>query len=163
MSDSVNPVIVTRSLVTLHFSLALSTGEVIDSNLEKEPASFRIGDGSMLPGFESELLGLRSGDEIEKIISSVNAFGEVNQKNLQSFPIDKFRNLLEDDLISTEPGCVVSFKDTAGFDLPGVVKEISEKEVIVDFNHPLAGKDIVFKVKIVSVVSSDTDAVEVKV
>ncbi|GIT22360.1 MAG: hypothetical protein CM1200mP40_20420 [Gammaproteobacteria bacterium] len=44
-----------------------------------------------------------------------------------------------------------------------MVKEISEKEVIVDFNHPLAGKDIVFKVKIVSVVSSDTDAVEVKV
>ena len=163
MSDSVNPVIIARSLVTLHFSLALSTGEVIDSNLEKEPASFRIGDGSMLPGFESELLGLRSGDEIEKVIASVNAFGEVNPKNLQSFPIDKFKNLLEDDLISTEPGCVVSFKDPAGFDLPGVVKEVSEKEVIVDFNHPLAGKDIVFKVKIISVVSSDTDAVEVKV
>ena len=149
--------------MTLHFSLALNAGEVIDSNFGKEPASFRIGDGSMLPGFESELLGLRSGDEFEKIISSVNAFGEVKQKNLESFPIDKFRNLLEDDLISTVPGSVVSFKDPAGFDLPGVVKEISEKEVIVDFNHPLAGKDIVFKVKIVSVVSSDTDAVEVKV
>ena len=66
MSDSVNPVIIARSLVTLHFSLALSAGEVIDSNFEKEPASFRIGDGSMLPGFESELLGLRSGDEFEK-------------------------------------------------------------------------------------------------
>ena len=163
MNNSVNSVIATRSLVKLHFSLALSEGEVIDSNFEKEPASFRIGDGSMLPGFESELLGLSSGDQIEKTIASTNAFGKANPKNVQSFPIEKFKTLLEDDLIPAESGCVVSFKDPAGFDLPGVVKEVLEKEVIVDFNHPLAGKDIVFKAKIVSVVSSDADAVEVKV
>ena len=163
MSNSVNSVIATRSLVKLHFSLALSAGEVIDSNFEKEPASFRIGDGSMLPGFESELLGLSSGDQIEKTIASINAFGKVNPENVQSFPTEKFKTLLEDDFIPAEPGCVVSFKDPTGFEIPGVVKELSEKEVIVDFNHPLAGKDIVFKAKIVSVVSSDTDAIQVKV
>ncbi len=149
--------------MTLHFSLALNSGEIIDSNFEKEPASFRVGDGSMLPGFETELIGLESGAALEKTIPSIQAFGEVNPKNIQRFPKAKFTHLLEDDLIPTEPGSVISFKDPGGSDLPGVITEISTTEVAVDFNHPLAGKDVIFKVKIVSVVSSDTDTVEVKV
>ena len=71
--------------------------------------------------------------------------------------------MLEDDLIPTEVGAVVSFKDAGGFDLPGVIADISPSTVIVDFNHPLAGKDIVFKARIVSVIDADVDAVEIKV
>ena len=151
------------SKVTLHFSLSLSNGELIDSNFDKEPASFRMGDGSMLPGFEEELLNLSDGDEIETTIPSLHAFGEVNPKNLQRFPIEKFKHLLEDDLIPTEVGSVVSFKDPAGFDLPGIVKQLTAQEIIVDFNHPLAGKDIMFKAKIISVLASDAETIAIKV
>jgi len=163
VADTSDPVIVSGSLVTLNFSLALSSGELVDSNFDKEPASFRVGDGNMLPGFEEELLGLGSGDELEKLIPSDRAFGAINEKNLQRFPLEKFRHLLDDDLVPTEAGSVVSFKDPGGFDLPGVVKEVSEKEVVVDFNHPLAGKDILFKVKIIAVLGADADTVELKV
>ncbi|GJM14321.1 MAG: peptidyl-prolyl cis-trans isomerase [Pseudohongiella sp.] len=157
------PSIATGSLVSLHFSLALTTGELIDSNFEQNAASFRLGDGSMLPGFEQALLGLSKDDEIETLIPAEQAFGEINPSNRHRFPIAKFRNLLEDDLIPMEVGAVVSFKDAGGFDLPGVIAELNEAMAVVDFNHPLAGKDIIFKARIESVIDADVDAVEIKV
>lgn len=150
------------SLVSLHFSLALENGELIDSNFSTKPASFRLGDGSMLPGFEAELLGLHRGDSVETLLQPDAAFGAVNQKNRHQFPIAKFGILLEDDLVPTKIGSVVAFKDAAGFDLPGVVVDINPEMITVDFNHPLAGKAILFKAAIVSVVAPDVQAVEVR-
>ena len=106
---------------------------------------------------------MAAGDEIKKIIPSLRAFGEINPKNIQRFPIDKFKHLLEDDLIPTEKGSVISFKDPAGFDLPGIVKQVTAQEMVVDFNHPLAGKDIVFRAKVISVVVPGTETIEIKV
>ena len=142
------------SLVSLHFSLALATGELVDSNFESDPASFRIGDGNMLPGFEAVLMGLKAGDEVEKLLEAEQAFGAVNQGNQHRFPIAKFKNMLEDDLIPTAVGSVVSFKDAAGFDLPGVISDITDDTIGVDFNHPLSGKQIVFRAAIISVVAA---------
>ena len=159
---SADELIQSGSHVSLHFSLALAGGEMIDSNFDGRPASFRMGDGSMLPGFEETLIGLAPGVEQEKLVPAEKAFGAVNPKNLQSFPVEKFQHLLEDDLIPTEPGSVVSFKDPAGFDLPGVVRSIDEQFIKVDFNHPLAGKDIVFRVRILSVLPPTVDTVEIK-
>ncbi len=147
--------------IALHFSLALNNGEVIDSNFDAMPATFRLGDGNMLPGFEQVLLGLRAGESVETSISPDRAFGEVNSSNSQTFPIDKLRNLLDDELLPAEVGTVIAFKDPAGFDLPGVVKSISEETIVVDFNHPLAGKTIVFKASIVAVMAADEEAVEI--
>ncbi len=117
----------------------------------------------MLPGFEQQLTGLRAGDEIESLLSAKQAFGESNPANRHRFAIASFKNLLEDNLISTQPGSVVSFRDAGGFDLPGVVASISESTVVVDFNHPLAGKDIVFKARIDSVIAADVETVEIRV
>jgi len=116
----------------------------------------------MLPGFEQQLLGLKAGDELEVVLPAAQAFGEVNPQNQQSFPVARFQNLLEDELMPTEPGSVVSFKDAGGFDLPGVVSKITDDLVYIDFNHPLAGKDIQFKAKILTVMPADVDAVEIK-
>lgn len=162
MAMDLDLVIEERSLVSLHFSLVLTSGDVIDSNFGKQAASFRLGDGSMLPGFEDKLLGLKAGDEIESVLQPEQAFGEVNPENMHRFPIAKFKNLLEDELIVTEVGTVVSFKDAGGFDLPGVVASISESAIVVDFNHPLAGKKIIFKASIEAVIAADVDTVEIK-
>ena len=64
-ADDRERVIEAGSQVSLHFSLALPNGDVIDSNFESQPASFRLGDGSMLPGFEQVLIGLTAGAEVE--------------------------------------------------------------------------------------------------
>jgi FKBP-type peptidyl-prolyl cis-trans isomerase SlpA len=150
------------SLVEMHFSLALESGELIDSNFAGKPARFRIGDGNVLPGFEETLLGLETGMEVEKLIPAEQAFGLVNPDNRQTFPIAKFQHLLDDDLIPTEIGSVVSFRDPGGGELPGVIASIDEHRVVVDFNHPLAGKSILFRAKILSVVAADVEAVSIK-
>lgn len=157
------PGIETGSKISLFFSLSLTNGELIDSNFDQQIASFRLGDGSMLPGFEQQLLGLKAGDEIEHLLAAEQAFGETNPANRHRFPIARFKNLLEDNLLPTEVGSVVSFKDAGGFDLPGVVVNIFESTVVVDFNHPLAGKEILFKARIDSVIPADVETVEIKV
>ena len=161
MNES-DEIVQTGSRLELHFSLSFESGDVIDSNFDGKPANFCIGDGNMLPGFESVLLGRKAGDSLEQLITADNAFGQPNPENCQRFAIAKFKHLIEDELIPTEVGSVISFQDPGGFDIPGVVKAIDNAAVTVDFNHPLAGKDIVFKAKILSVLSPEQQPVEIK-
>ena len=134
----------TGTSVTLHFSLSLENGHIIDSNFEGNPATFSVGDGNLLPGFESSLLGLEVGDEREFIISPENAFGQHNEQNVQA--VDR-GNFEESEL---EVGSILSFQNGDG-ELPGVIIAFEEDQVMVDFNHPLSGKNIVFQVKIVEI------------
>ena len=134
----------TGTSVTLHFSLALENGHIVDSNFEGNPATFSVGDGNLLPGFESSLLGLEVGDEREFIIPPENAFGQHNTQNVQS--VDR-GNFDESDL---EIVSILSFQNGDG-ELPGVIIALEENLVMVDFNHPLSGKNIVFQVKIVEI------------
>ena len=130
--------------VTMSFSLALENGELIDSNFDTEPATFVLGDGNLLPGFEIPLQGLKAGDQGEFIISPENAFGQRNPENIQQLGRDNF------DQESLDVGDVFSFQNGEG-ELPGVVIEVGDNLVRVDFNHPLAGRNIIFKVDIIEV------------
>ncbi len=161
MSES-DEIVRTGSRLELHFSLSLESGDVIDSNFDNKPASFCLGDGSMLPGFESVLLGHKAGDLLEELVSADNAFGQPNPDNCQRFAIARFQHLIDDELMPAGIGSVVSFRDLGGFDIPGVVKAIDSDAVTVDFNHPLAGKDIVFKTKLLSVLSPEEEPIEIK-
>lgn len=134
----------TGTSVTLHFSLALENGHIVDSNFEGNPATFSVGDGNLLPGFESSLLGLEVGDEREFIISPENAFGQHNAQNVQAVDRGNF------DESELEIGSILSFQNGDG-ELPGVIIALEENQVMVDFNHPLSGKNIVFQVKIVEI------------
>ena len=129
--------------ITLYFSLALETGEVIDSNFDSKPASFVLGDGSLLPGFEKKLIGMEVGAKNDFVISLVDGFGVGSEENFQTFKRDSFSD------ISPEVGLVISFKEPSGGELPGVIASFTDDEVVVDFNHPLAGKSIIFTVEIV--------------
>ncbi|MDG1819874.1 MAG: peptidylprolyl isomerase [Porticoccaceae bacterium] len=131
--------------VTLHFALLLEDGAVVDSNFEGKPATFSIGDGNLLPGFEETLLGLHKDDQREFVVPPEKAFGQHNEQNLQRVAMDNFSEL------EIEPGAMFSFQNGDG-ELPGVITEILDGEVMVDFNHPLAGKKIIFQVKIMDVI-----------
>ena len=131
--------------VTLHFTLKLPSGEVVDSTVDKAPATFKVGDGSLLPGFEQSLFGLKAGDKRSFEIEAVRGFGPGNPLNIQTVPRGQF------DEMDLEPGLLVIFQDAAGGELPGVVKTVNEHSVDVDFNHPLAGKTITFDVEIIEV------------
>lgn len=137
-----------NSTVTLHFALKFDSGDVIDSNFDKDPATFTIGDSSLLPGFERKLFGLKTGDKRTFAIQPEEGFGTPNEQNVQVMPRSQF------DSMELDYGVLVIFKDAAGAEMPGVVKEFSDQQVTVDFNHPLAGKVITFDVEIIQVQNS---------
>jgi len=132
--------------VTLHFSLAMENGEVVDSTFNSKPASLEIGDGNLPEGFERCLIGLNAGDTGEWQVPPERAFGQINPNNIQTIARSSFPADME-----LEPGLVVSFADAAKTELPGVIKDVNERDVEVDFNHPLAGQTLTFKVEIISV------------
>ena len=127
------------SKVTLHFALKLADQQLIDSNFDSSPASVIIGSGDMLPGFERVLLGKKAGDTIEALIPAAEAFGVVNPDNQQRFPHFRF----PPDLALTE-NLMIEFTDAGGYKQAGRVTSIGKQYVEIDFNHPLAGRDIVF-------------------
>lgn len=135
-----------NSQVTLHFALKLDDGQVVDSTFEKNPATLTIGDGNLPEGFEKHILGLSAGDRRTVKVPPEDAFGQQNPSNVQSFKKEQFAQA--GDL---EQGIVVSFQDASGSELPGVIDEIGDEKVTVDFNHPLAGKSLDFEVEIISV------------
>lgn len=127
--------------VYLNFSISLEDGSEVDTNFGGDPVDFAIGDGSLLPGFERLLFGMTGGERQMFTVSPENAFGQPNDSNLQYLPRDQF-----DDDVDLEIGLVFSFADASGSELPGMVISFDEEEVTVDFNHPLAGRTILFDV-----------------
>ena len=134
--------------VTLHFSLELEDGQVVDSTFDGKPAAFVFGDGNLPSGFESLLVGLVSGDERTWAVPPENAFGQPNPNNVQRFRRHQFGV----DMV-LEVGLMVSFADAQNTELAGVVSSIEGDEVEVDFNHPLAGRTLDFRVQILAVES----------
>lgn len=157
-----SPAIAPGARVTLHFSLALTDGTEIDSNYDREPASFVVGDGSLLPGFEEALAGHVAGDRVRVRLPEDSAFGPVNPDNVQTFARERFARLIASSPDPVEPGTVLAFADGAGNDIPGVVQSIDETLMVVDFNHPLAGREIDFSADIVAVIPAGVQAVEVR-
>lgn len=131
--------------VTLHFALNLENGDVVDSTFDKKPATFKVGDGNLLPGFEAKLFGLKAGDQRTLQVEPENAFGQPNPQNVQIMPRSQF------DGMELSEGLLVIFNDAANTELPGVVKAFDDNQVTIDFNHPLAGKTLNFQVEIIEV------------
>ena len=131
--------------VTLHFAIKLDNGDVVDSTFDKQPATFTVGDGSLLPGFEQALYGLKAGDKRSLPIGPEQGFGQGNPQNIQVMPRAQFADM------ELSEGLLIIFNDAANAELPGVVKAFDANQVIIDFNHPLAGKDLTFDVEIIDV------------
>ncbi len=140
------------SRVTLHFSLSLEGGSMIDSNFDQAPPTLNIGDGNLPLGFEDYLLGMTVGQKASFTVLPEKAFGQHNPSNVQHVK----RNSFAADMDLSE-GLVVSFADANRGELPGVIQSIGDDEVTVDFNHPLAGKALIFKVEIVAVNNTVTE------
>ena len=132
--------------ITLHFEIRLQNGDVVDSNFTCRPATFTIGDGNMLAGFEAAIFGLKAGDRQIFQITPEHGFGMSNPSNIQKVGRGSFVGM------ELEAGLVIGFQE-AGGELPGVVVSFDEKNVSVDFNHPLAGKTLEFEVEILEVLA----------
>ncbi len=146
------------SQVALHFSVALENGIEIDNTRSyPEPVSLVIGDGNLLEGFEKALIGLRAGDRRTVHLPPEDAFGPWNPDNVQSFDTVQF---VKSGDTTPEIGTMMEFQDKGGSTLAGVVKSVSDDKVEVDFNHPLAGRNVVFEVEIAKVTPAGVSGVK---
>lgn len=140
-------VIGSNSEVVLHFDLKLEDGSAADSTrVHNKPAKLVIGDGSLTPQFEACLLGLRAGDKKSFTLPPEDAFGLSNPDNIHHMDRSKF-----DAETPAEEGMIITFAQSNGGEIPGIIREVAGNSVTVDFNHPLAGLTVVFDVEILDV------------
>ena len=139
--------------VSLHFSIHLATGEEVDTTRRGKPAAFVVGDGNLPVGFEQALFGLRAGDDERIPIAPNDGFGLRKKENIRTLPRGDFPNASD-----LKAGMIIGFaaagtaaSGSTDGELPGVVRCVSEDAVVVDFNHPLSGRELVFDVTILKV------------
>ncbi|HFD80820.1 MAG TPA: peptidylprolyl isomerase [Gammaproteobacteria bacterium] len=133
------------SRVTLHLELRLQDGMVVESTFGDEPLSLVLGDGTLDRGLELALLGLRAGDRQTLTLMPGQAFGTRDQAAVQVVERARFPRDM-----SLEPGQIIGFTTDEGEELAAAVVAVDGDEVTVDFNHPLAGRQIEFEVEILS-------------
>jgi len=134
------------SRVALHYTLTLPDGEVVDSTRAGAPAQVVIGAGDLFEPLEKRLLGLAAGEHRQFNIDALESLALSAGENVQQFARDDFPPELE-----LKPGQLIAFSTPNDDELPGLVVAVSEHEVTVDFSHPLAGRDLIFDVEIVSI------------
>ena len=145
MSD--DKVIDQTSKVTMHFSLSLEDGTLVDSTFgTDEPLTFTMGDGTLIAGLEYAVIGLKKGDKQSLNIGPDVGFGYRDEAAIQEMNRSSFAGDIE-----LKPGVVIEFDSPAGIQVPGTVLEVSEESVKVDFSHPLAGRSVIFNVEILDV------------
>ncbi len=134
------------SEVTLHFTLSTLDGTEAASTFGEEPSTLIIGDGGMVQGLEMALYGLKPGDRQTLTLEPGQAYGPRDEEKIHSVPRASFPGEME-----LEPGLIIGFETPGGDEVAGIVLELEGDQVKVDFNHPLAGHNILFKVEILEV------------
>ncbi len=136
--------------VKVDYTGTLDDGTVFDSSTHdghSHPLEFEVGSGQIIKGFDEAVIGMEPGDEKDIHIDAKDAYGDPNSELIQKVPREQ---LPKEDL---KKGMMLAMNMPNGQQLPGTIKEVSEKEVTIDFNHPLAGKALNFKIKLVEIVS----------
>lgn len=131
-------------VVSINYELKLE-GEIVDSNIDKEPLEFTFGSGQLIPGLEARIVDMNVGDTQEIMVPAQEAYGEYNPEAKQNVPKAQFGDL------ELKVGMPLQGQGEGGQPIQVVVAEILEEEVVVDFNHPLAGQDLNFTVTIQSI------------
>jgi FKBP-type peptidyl-prolyl cis-trans isomerase SlyD len=145
-------VIESNKVVTITYKLQESNkeGEIVQEVLEKEPFVFLFGTEQVLPGFESNLKGKTTGDDFSFEIKSDDSYGPIDEEAIVTLPINIF--MVEGKLAEmVKIGEFLPMNDQEGHEMQGLVLEIGEETIKMDFNHPMAGLDLFFTGKVLDV------------
>ncbi len=126
-------------------------GEIVEALDTSKPLTFLYGRGNLLPKFEDNLSGLKQGDSFEFQLVSDDAYGPVQENAVVDVPMSVFEVEGEIDKNILSVGNTIPMLDREGRRLNGVVKDIGEEAVKMDFNHPMAGNDLYFKGEVTDV------------
>lgn len=132
-------------LISLDYTLKSPEGKVLETSKGREPLRYIHGQKMMVPGLEKELTGMKVGGEKHVTVKPEDGYGRINPKAVKEIPKEKIPpNALK-------VGATLAAREPDGSMVPMTVKQIKEKTVVMDMNHPMAGKTLVFDVKIVDI------------
>ncbi len=134
--------------VRVHYTGSLEDGTVFDSSREGEPLEFTIGGGEIIPGFEEAVIGMTPGESRRKVVPANKAYGPSRPDMM----VQLDREMIPDEL-ELFVGQELEIEDPQGRTNNVVVKDLTEKTVTLDGNHPLAGKDLQFQIELVEIVA----------
>ena len=136
----------TGDTVAIHYTGTLLDGTTFDSSDGREPLSFEVGSGQIIPGLDTALPGMKVGETKSVHIACVDAYGPINPALRQAIP----REGIPAD-IPLEPGTQLQMQTPDGHPLPVIVTQVDDATVTIDANHPLAGHDLKFDFELVSI------------
>ncbi len=130
--------------IKVEYTGSLDDGMVFDSSEKHGPLEFEAGSGQVIPGFDNAVIGMSKGEEKEVKIKCADAYGEPSPEAVQQVPKENFPKDQE-----IKAGMLLVMNLPNGMKIPAKIMKVENETVTVDFNHPLAGKDLTFKIKIV--------------
>jgi FKBP-type peptidyl-prolyl cis-trans isomerase SlpA len=133
------------SNVKVHYTLTVE-GDTVDSSEGREPLEVTMGQGQLIPGFEKAMMGMKPGDKKSFAVSPEEGYGKENADAIQEVP----RSQLPPD-VNPEVGMTLYAQGPNGQPLPLTISEVKEETVVVNMNHPLAGKTLNFEIEITEV------------
>jgi len=133
--------------VKVHYHGKLTNGETFDSSAGREPLEFEIGSGSVIKGFDEGVSGMKVGEKKTINIPVDEAYGERSEDMLIEFPKDRFPKDME-----IKEGMQLMMSNGTGQNIPVIVTEVKDDDVILDANHPLAGEELIFDIELVEII-----------
>lgn len=134
-----------NQVVTMTFELKVDN-EIIESNMNEKPMTFGFGSGQLIEGLEEQIQDMNEGETRTVVVSSDKAYGDYDESLTEIVPIADFEG------IDLQIGLVLEGEDDQGNIFKATVTDVTKDEVTVDYNHPLAGKDLEFTVYIETIV-----------
>ena len=131
--------------VRIHYT-GTADGETFDSSQGREPLEFTVGSGQIIPGLDKAMPGMEPGQSKTVEVPCAEAYGEADPQAMQTIP----RSTIPDH-IPLDPGTRLQMQTPQGQQIPVTVAEVKDEEVVLDANHPLAGKDLTFEVELVEI------------
>lgn len=135
-----------NTTVSVHYTGTLENGEVFDSSIDREPLSFTVGEGQMIPGFENAVRGMKLNEKKRITIEPKDAYGESIPEMVQTIG----KNQLPPDL-NPHVGQQLASQMPDGQQIVVTVTDVTENEITIDANHPLAGKTLNFDIEVVKI------------
>jgi FKBP-type peptidyl-prolyl cis-trans isomerase 2 len=132
--------------VKVHYTGKLDDGTVFDTSTERDPLQFSIGEGLVIPGFEQAVVGMTPGESKRTTIPADEAYGPYRPELVMV--VDKERIPTD---VSVEVGQMLQISQSNGQAIPVVVTEVSDSQITLDANHPLAGQELIFDIQLVQI------------
>jgi FKBP-type peptidyl-prolyl cis-trans isomerase SlyD len=145
--------------VTYQLNVNEKDGEVVETVNKEKPLTFLYGVGNMLEKFEENIKGLQQGDQFDFMIPSDEAYGQASDDAVVDLPLNVFEIEGEVDYDLLKVGNYIPMQDQQGNRLDGIVLEVGDEKVKMDFNHPLAGDDLFFQGEVLDVREATQDEI----